>query len=335
MAVWGAPVAREDDAERAVRAALDLVAAVTNLGDRLGIELRLRAGVLTGEAAVDVESVHEGMVIGAAVNTASRLQSLAEPGSVLVDNVTRLVTERSIVYDDAGSHFVKGKSLPVHAWRPVRVVAAVGGVGRSLLERPFVGRAAEMDVLRSAIDRLLEPDAGLGIVTVLGEAGLGKSRLSWELEKYADGLAANMLWYRGQASSFGHGVGFSALADMVRTRARITIDDSRTTEQTKLEALLDDVFGEDIAGRGRVDRALRRLLALDDEAELIDRGELFSSWRLLFERLATRSPVLLVFEDLHWPIRGCSISSRTSPVGPRDPRSCSSSSAGPTPGCTV
>ncbi len=304
MAVWGAPVAREDDAERAVRAALDLVAAVTNLGDRLGIELRLRAGVLTGEAAVDVESVHEGMVIGDAVNTASRLQSLADPGSVLVDNVTRLVTERAILYEDAGSHSVKGKSVPVHAWRPVRVVAAVGGVGRGLLELPFVGRAAELDVLRGAIDRLLEPEAGLALVTVLGEAGLGKSRLAWELEKYADGLATNMLWHRGQASSFGQGIGFRALADMVRMRARITIDDSRAAEQTKLDALLDDVFGDDSATRVRVDRALRRLLALDDESELIDRGELFSAWRLLFERLATRSPVLLVFEDLHWADQG-------------------------------
>src|ERR1700730_11964592 len=147
MAVWGAPVAREDDAERAVRAALDLVAGVTNLGDRLGVELRLRAGVLTGEAAVDVASVGEGMVIGDAVNTASRLQTLAEPGSVLVDDVTRLATERAIVYQDAGIHVVKGKSIPVQAWRPMRIVAARGGAGRPLLELPIVGRSAEQDVL--------------------------------------------------------------------------------------------------------------------------------------------------------------------------------------------
>ena len=102
MAVWGAPVALEDDAERAVRAALDLVAAVTNLGDRLGLDLRLRVGVLTGEAAVDLAGVDEGMVQGDAVNTASRLQSIAEPGTVLVDDVTRLATERAIVYQDAG-----------------------------------------------------------------------------------------------------------------------------------------------------------------------------------------------------------------------------------------
>jgi class 3 adenylate cyclase/tetratricopeptide (TPR) repeat protein len=304
MAVWGAPVAREDDAERAVRAALDLVAAVTNLGDRLGVELRLRAGVLTGEAAVDVTSVHEGMVIGDAVNTASRLQTLAEPGSVLVDNVTRLVTERAIMYQDAGTHSVKGKSIPVQAWRPVRVVAGLGGVGRGLLELPLVGRVAELDVLRGALERLLEPGAGLTLVSIVGEAGLGKSRLAWELEKYADGLAALVLWHRGRASSFGQGLGFRALSDMVRMRAEITVEDSRAAELAKLEALLDDLFAREAEVHQRVGRALRRLLGLDDGTELIDRGELFSSWRLLFERLAARHPVLLLFEDLHWADQG-------------------------------
>jgi class 3 adenylate cyclase/tetratricopeptide (TPR) repeat protein len=304
MAVWGAPIAREDDAERAVRAALDLVAAVTNLGDRLGLELRLRVGVLTGEAAVDVASVDEGMVIGDAVNTASRLQSIAEPGTVLVDDVTRLVTERAIVYQDAGTHHVKGKSIPVQAWRPMRIVATVGGARRTLLELPFVGRTAELDVLRGALERLLEPGAGLALVSVVGDAGLGKSRLGWELEKYGDGLAAPVLWHRGQASSFGQGIGFRALGDMVRMRARIALEDPRDVEQAKLDGLLDDVFASDPEAHLRVGRALRRLLGLDDGSELIDRGELFSSWRLLFERLAERHPVLLLFEDLHWADQG-------------------------------
>jgi len=304
MATWGAPVAREDDAERAVRAALDLVAAVTNLGDRLGLDLRLRVGVLTGEAAVDMAAVDEGMVMGDAVNTASRLQSIAEPGTVLVDDVTRLATERAIVYQDAGTHVVKGKAIPVQAWRPMRIVATVGGAGRTLLELPLVGRAAERDALRGALDRALGTGAGLALVSVVGEAGLGKSRLAWELEKYVDGLAATVLWHRGQASSFGQGVGFRALGDMVRMRARITLDDSRDTERTKLDALLDDVFASDAEGHARVGRALRRLLGLDDGTALIDRGELFSSWRLLFERLAERHPVLLLFEDLHWADQG-------------------------------
>ena len=181
MAVWGAPVAREDDAERAVRAALDLVAAVTNLGDRLGLDLRLRVGVLTGEAAVDIAGVGEGMVQGDAVNTAARLQSIADPGTVFVDDVTRLATERAIVYQDAGTHVVKGKSIPVQAWRPMRIVATVGGAGRPLLELPLVGRRAELDVLRGALDRLLEPGAGLD-----ARVGCGRGRT----RQVAPGLGA-------------------------------------------------------------------------------------------------------------------------------------------------
>ncbi|MGH2892932.1 MAG: adenylate/guanylate cyclase domain-containing protein [Solirubrobacteraceae bacterium] len=110
MALWGAPVAHEDDAERAVRAALDLVAAVTGLGDTLGVELRVRVGVLTGHAAVELGAVAEGMVIGDAINTASRIQSVAQPGTVLVDDVTRAVTNQAIAYEDAGAHTVKGKT---------------------------------------------------------------------------------------------------------------------------------------------------------------------------------------------------------------------------------
>ena len=113
-----------------------------------------------------------------------------------------------------------------------------------------------------------------------------------------------MLWHRGQASSFGQGIGFRALGDMVRMRARITLEDSREVERDKVDALLDDVFADDGDAHARVGRALRRLLGLDDGSVLIDRGELFSSWRLLFERLADRHPVLLLFEDLHWANQG-------------------------------
>jgi class 3 adenylate cyclase/predicted ATPase len=305
MALWGAPVAHEDDAERAVRAGLDLVAAVTALGDRMDVQLRLRVGILTGQASVELDAVAEGMVIGDAINTASRIQSVAEPGSVLVDDVTRAVTERAIAYEDAGEHSVKGKTEPVHTWRALRVIAAIGGVGRTDLELPLVGRDGEMAVLRGAIDAMIESHAGLQLVSVIGEPGLGKSRLAWELRKYGDGLAATVLWHHGQALSFGQGAGFASLAEMVRTRADITPDDPPGSHQLKLQALVDDVLGSaepDV--RGRVLRALSRLLGLDDGRELIDLGELFSSWRLLFERLATRGPVVMLFEDLQWADQG-------------------------------
>src|SRR5207245_1847009 len=132
MAVWGAPAATEDDAERAVRAALELVAAVQALGEQVGVpELRARAGVLTGEAAVTLGAEGEGMVAGDLVNTASRLQALAPPGQVYVGEATRRSTEAAIVYEDTGAHVLKGKAEPVPLWRAVRVVAARGGAMKS------------------------------------------------------------------------------------------------------------------------------------------------------------------------------------------------------------
>src|SRR6185437_8181672 len=124
MAVWGTPVATEDDAERAVRTALDLVAAVQALGQEAGIDgLRVRAGVLTGEAAVNTAAVGEGMVAGDIVNTASRVQSVAEPGSVFVGEATRRTTEGTVVYESAGSFELKGKEGETPLWRALRVVS--------------------------------------------------------------------------------------------------------------------------------------------------------------------------------------------------------------------
>jgi class 3 adenylate cyclase len=123
MAVWGAPVAQEDDAERAVRAALEIVDAVSVFGREVGAPgLQGRAGVVTGQVAAVVNS-GEGLVVGDRVNTAARVQSVAPPGCVFVDEVTRGVTSAAIVYEDGGEHSVKGKSVPLHLWRAVQVVA--------------------------------------------------------------------------------------------------------------------------------------------------------------------------------------------------------------------
>jgi class 3 adenylate cyclase len=128
MAVWGAPVAMEDDAERAVRAAIDLAAAVAALGQEVGSpDLRARVGVITGEAAVTIGATSEGMVAGDLVNTASRIQSVAEPGAVLVGDSTRHATEEAVVYEDAGARALKGKAEPVQLWRAVRVISGIGG----------------------------------------------------------------------------------------------------------------------------------------------------------------------------------------------------------------
>ena len=141
MAVWGAPTAHEDDAERAVRAGLELVNAVRTLGP--GIEAR--AGVLTGEAAVTLGATNEGMVAGDLVNTASRLQSIASPGTVLVGEATQRAASMAVVFEEAGEQTLKGKTSPVPAWRAIRIVAERGGRNRSdRLEAPFVGRDDEL-----------------------------------------------------------------------------------------------------------------------------------------------------------------------------------------------
>ncbi len=199
MAVWGTPVAREDDAERAVRAALALTAAVTALGEEVGMpELRVRAGVLTGSAAVEVGAEGEGMVLGDTVNTASRLQSIAAPGTVLVDDVTRRASEAAIAYEDAGNHQVKGREQPVHAWTALRVVAGAGGARRERRAGGAVRRPrprAAGDHRRRRAQRRSEARAEL--VAVVGEAGPGKSRLLWEFFKYLDGIQEIRWWHAG------------------------------------------------------------------------------------------------------------------------------------------
>ena len=152
MAVWGTPTAHEDDAERAVRAALELVEGVEALGRAVGLYLRARAGVLTGEAAVAVGAVSQGIVAGDLVNTASRLQSAAEPGAVLVGEATYRAAAKAIAFSEVGALTLKGKDEPVAAWRAVRVVGQRGGVGRSGgLEPPFVGRTEELRLIKELL----------------------------------------------------------------------------------------------------------------------------------------------------------------------------------------
>src|SRR6266496_3214676 len=185
MAVWGTPTATEDDAERAVRTALDLVASVPELDPAL----QARAGVLTGEAAVTIGAEGEGMVAGDLVNTASRIQSAAEPGTVLTADSTRRATEAAIIYEDAGLHELKGKAEPVALFRATRVIGGRGGALRSIgLEAPFVGRDRELRLLKELLHSAAD-EGKAHLLSVVGIAGIGKSRLTWELFKYIDGLA--------------------------------------------------------------------------------------------------------------------------------------------------
>jgi class 3 adenylate cyclase/tetratricopeptide (TPR) repeat protein len=299
MAVWGTPVAREDDAERAVRAALALTQAVTLLGEEVGMpSLRVRAGVLTGNAAVEVGAEGEGMVLGDTVNTASRLQSLAGPGTVLVDDVTRRASEAAIAYEDAGEHQVKGREQPVRAWTALRVVAGAGGARRSVgLEAPFMGRGRELQTLIETFESTAE-DGKARQVTVIGDAGMGKSRLLWEFFKYTDGVERIIRWHQGRCLAYGEGVAYWALAEMVRSRAGIVEEEAPDSAREKLRLSVEE-FVTDERERRLVEPRLLHLLGLEQRTAT-DRADLFSGWRLFFERIAAEEPVVLVFEDLHW-----------------------------------
>ena len=167
MAVWGAPTAHEDDAERSVRAALELVDAVRTLGP--GIQAR--AAVLTGEAAVTIGARDQGIVAGDLPNTAARLQSVAPPGTVLVGEQTQRATSNAIAYEEAGEQLLKGKAAPVPAWRALRVVSERGGRGRDeRLEAPFVGRDAELRLLKDLF-HATSRERRVRLVSITGQAG--------------------------------------------------------------------------------------------------------------------------------------------------------------------
>lgn len=298
MAVWGAPVANEDDAERSVRAALDLVAAVVELGTRSNIELQARAGVVTGEVAITVGKVAEGMVLGDTVNAASRLQSAAPPGSVLVDEATWRSASDAIAFSEVGQIVVKGRQEPISAWRALRVVAQRKGAGRrERLEPPFVGRDEELGLVKELL-HATSREGKARLVSITGIPGVGKSRLAWEFSKYVDGLADPVYWHEGMSPAYGEGVTFWALADMVRMRARVTDTDDAETERSKLSACLAELV-EDAELRRWMEPRLSHLLGL---AETPPGGpeELFSAWRTFFERVAALGPTVMVFEDLQW-----------------------------------
>jgi class 3 adenylate cyclase/predicted ATPase len=303
MAVWGTPVAAEGDAERAVRAGLDLVAAVAGLGAESGVPgLAARCGVVTGEVAVTLGAAHEGMVAGDAVNTAARVQAAAGPGTVLVDAATQRLAGGGVGFVDAGEHALKGKAEPHQLWRATRVLAGVGGSQRvDGLEAPLIGRDAELRTVKELFHAAAERRVPR-LVLVSGPAGVGKSRLGWEFRKYIDGLAETLWWHQGRCLSYGDGVAFWALAEIVRQRLSIAEEDPAEAVAEKLATDLDR-FVPDTGERAYVAMRLGRLLGVavaGDGGGPLSREELFAGWRLFFERLAAVRPVVLMVEDAQY-----------------------------------
>jgi class 3 adenylate cyclase/tetratricopeptide (TPR) repeat protein len=299
MAVWGTPVANEDDAERAVRAALELTDAVRALGEEIAAPtLRARAGVLTGEAAVTIGAKDQGMVAGDLVNTASRVQSAAPPGGVLVGEATKHATEAAIDYEDAGLHELKGKAEPVQLWRAARIVAGARGDLRVAgLEPPFVGRDRQLRTIKETFHATAD-EGRARLLSVIGPPGIGKSRLVWEFFKYIDGLADDARWHVGRCLSYGEGITFWALAEMVRTNAGIREGEDPAAALPKLREAITLVVAVKEERRW-VEPRLASLLGIET-GPAREREDLFAAWRFFYERLAAEMPTIMVFEDLQW-----------------------------------
>ncbi len=301
MAVWGVPTAHEDDADRAVRAGMDLTEAVAAFGESVGAPgLAMRVGVVTGEVAVTVGATDQGMVAGDAVNTAARVQAKAEPGSVWVDGQTRSLVGASIDFRNVGKHELKGKSAPVELFEAVAVMGGVGG-DRSTdrVQGPLVGRRRELSMLKEMFHVAAEEHRPR-LVVLSGDAGVGKSRLGRELENYLDGLSAGVLWHSGRCLAYGDGVAFSALNAAVRGRIGASDDDTEATTREKLARSLE-LYVPDPAERAWLTPPLAGLLGLGDGTGLT-REDLFSAWLAWFECLSgpEAEAVVWVVDDVHY-----------------------------------
>ena len=304
MALFGAPVAHEDDPERAVRAALAIRDAIGELNEQdPNLELQLRIAVNTGEALIALgarPSEGEGMASGDVVNTAARLQAAAPVNGILVDETTHRATERTIEYREAPPVIAKGKTEAVKVWEALDPRARYG-VDIGLRGRvPLVGRQQELDVLLDALSRVRTEGASQ-LVTLVGVPGIGKSRLVVELSAEVDQEPELIFWRQGRSLPYGEGVTFWALAEIVKAQAGILETDSAEAALEKLRHTVQDVVGDE-GEADWIESQLRPLVGLEDEAQPGgDRqAEAFGAWRRFFEHLAERSPLILVFEDLHW-----------------------------------
>jgi class 3 adenylate cyclase len=290
MGVFGAPTAFGDDAERAVRAAL----AVRDAMDEL--DLRVRIAVNTGEAlaTIGARPEHgEAMVAGDVVNTAARLQGAAPVGGVVVGAETQRLTRDAIVYEPLDPVVAKGKSTAVEAWLAREAATPVGE--RRGTRAPFIGRTRELEVLRGIWQRTAA-DRAPHLVTVLGQAGVGKTRLAREFAGTVEGLGGRTI--RGRSLPYRESSAYFAFAVQVKQLCRIYESDSAEVGLRKLRERVEKLVGPGEAES--ITEHLAILLGLDPEHSVADRETLFFSVRVFIEAVARDRPTMLVFEDLHW-----------------------------------
>ena len=294
MAVFGAPLAKHDDTERAVRASLSILEGIRELNERHpGIALDVRVGICTGEAVVAVDAVpSDALATGDVVNTAARLQNAAPVGRAIVDAESHRLTQHAFAFEQLPPIEAKGKREPVEAWL---VGEPLGAAVRPTSRTPLVGRDMELSLLRSVWDRAVR-SSHPHLVTVLGPPGIGKSRLAHEVADQISSTGGRELW--GRSLPYEEHTPYRAAADIVRSAADIYENEPVDAAREKLAALARSLFPAQSAGEAT--RYLSLLLGLGLDEPPDEPVHLLFATRRLIEFLSEREPLLLVFEDLHW-----------------------------------
>jgi len=319
MAVFGAPVSHEDDPERAVRAGLAMQRAMdeinAEIADRADVSFQLRVGINSGEVLAGSVG-RDYTVMGDTVNVASRLQSAARPGSVTVGEVTHRLTRGAIEYEELEPLELKGKAEPVPAWEAVRVtVATPTRIARA--STPLIGREDESALLLSLFDRVVKEERP-HMVTVLGQAGVGKSRLLRELAARVSENPVGPMMRVGHCPAYGTGLAYWALGEVIRGQFEIVDTDDSELAWTKLlrgvESLLDAEITEEPPERVaallarplgiEAPEAVTAALAIDAEDPQATRDRIFSAVRALVEGACRQKPLVLAIEDIHWADEG-------------------------------
>jgi class 3 adenylate cyclase/tetratricopeptide (TPR) repeat protein len=294
MGVFGAPVAHGEDAERAVRAGLRVLEGIEELNREHGLDLAARGAVNTGDAVVSVDTARaDVLATGDVVNTASRLQSAAPPGRLLVGTETQRATRHAIRYERVGTVEAKGKAEPVEAWLAVEPLPAQAD--RPLAESALVGRSHELELMRSVWTTCLS-ELRPHLMTVVGPPGIGKSRLCNELSAVVASEGGRIL--RGRCLPYEEQAGYQAFSSLVQGATGILESDSPAVAREKLKLAVAEVMSEDETPDTARYLALLLGVAPDDD---VARAELlFFAARRFIECIGLTRPTLLLFEDIHW-----------------------------------
>jgi predicted ATPase len=300
LGVFGVPAAHEDDPERAVRAGLRICEDAADLVTLGGTPLRLRVGINTGEVLVRLgvaPGSGERFLAGDTINTASRIQSVAPEMGVAVGLATYEATKAVFDYAALPPATLKGKAKPVRVFQPTAARARLGTDITRAHGGPFVGREIDLALLKGLFDKSVAADA-VGLVTVVGEPGMGKSRLVAELGAYADAQPGLVTWRQGRCLPYGEGISFWALGEILKAHAGILESDPAAVAAEKLEVVLPE--GDE---RPWFRQRLLPLLGIEATSQAAQE-ELFTAWRRFLEHLAEARATVLVFEDLHWADAG-------------------------------